>query len=570
MTTTEHLPRLEFGFGRADMSAFEPEMLMFGWGVRTNKARGVHTPLHARAVVVRDPATGIATAFVAIEALLVAQGLWYAVLDSLAASPPRSPSGDALALTADNVVIVATHTHSGPSGYGHHFWESFNAPGFSPPVFAALRDAIIDAITAAASALTPGDLVLAVGLVPLSEGAAFNRSWFAYNQNRDVTPVSRERRDEATDRITTVLRFHRPDGRLAGLLHWFASHGTTIHADNHALHPDHKGLVALALESEGLGVVCAQESCGDVSPNYRWDARRRHTIGRHDDDLASSQHVADAQLREIKRLLTIPGTPLTPTLSVATRFLDLSNAEAAARFTFDGRARATRPAELGISMAQGTAEGPGPLRFIRWLPRSLNALAGLTERARSFITRTPPDFDPKFPFIEVAKGHSGKLFGALPIKLTPPFDPIFAWVGQAIKAGGSHDGSWVPQVVPLNLIKLGELIIAACPFEMTTVSGRRTRAAIQDAFPRDAVSHVVMSPYANAYIGYLTTFEEYQVQHYEAGYTLFGPHSLAALQTGFHDLATRLQSATPRADALPPRVTTEHLEHIRFSTPWLR
>jgi neutral ceramidase len=567
MTTPTH-QRLEFGFGRADMSAFEPEMLMFGWGVRTNKARGVHTPLHARAVVVRDPTTGVATAFVAIEALLVAQGLWYGVLDALAASPPRSPSGDALTFTADNVVIVATHTHSGPSGYGHHFWESFNAPGFSPVVFAAIRDAVVTAISDAARALTPGDLVLAVGRVPLSEGAAFNRSWFAYNRNRDVTPVTRERRDEATDRITTVLRFHHPDGRLAGLMHWFASHGTTIHADNHTLHPDHKGLVALALESEGLGVVCAQESCGDVSPNYRWDDRRRHTVGRFEDDLASSQHVADAQLREIKRLLQIPGTRLSPTLSVATRFIDLATAEASARFTFDGRNRTTCPAQLGISMAQGTAEGPGPLRFIRWLPRGMNALAGLTERARAFVTRSPPDFDPKFPFIEISRGHSGKLLGALPIKLAPPFDPIFAWVGEAIKKGGSHDGSWVPQVVPLNLIKLGELVIAACPFEMTTVSGRRTRAAIQDAFPRDAVSHVVMSPYANAYIGYLTTFEEYQVQHYEAGYTLFGPHSLAALQTAFHDLATRLQAGTPRYDAPPPRLTTTHLERIRFSTPW--
>src|SRR5690606_20646019 len=129
-------------------------------------------------------------------------------------------------------------------------------------------------------------------------------------------------------------------------------------------HPDHKGLAAMALEADGLGVVMAQEACGDVSPNYRWDKRRGHTIGRYDDDLESAAHVADAQVRHTRRLLESAQdeVPLEGPLVLATRFLDVGRAAVDPRFTPDRRARTTRRAQLGLSMAEGTAEGPGPLR----------------------------------------------------------------------------------------------------------------------------------------------------------------------------------------------------------------
>ena len=63
--------------------------------------------------------------------------------------------------------------------------------------------------------------------MPLSEGIAFNRSWFAYNKNVDVTPVTEARRDEAADRALTVLRCYGRDGALAGVVTWLGIHGTT-------------------------------------------------------------------------------------------------------------------------------------------------------------------------------------------------------------------------------------------------------------------------------------------------------------------------------------------------------
>jgi len=551
---------MHFGFGRADISVFEPEMTMMGWGVRTNRARGVGVPLHARALVLWDPAGGERVALVSVETLIVTQGLWFGVLDALAESGPE------LGLDARNTILVATHTHSGPSGFGHHFWTNFNAPGFSQRVYDGLRDGIVAAIREAAGALQPGRLRVARATLPLSEGVAFNRSWFAYNRNADVEPVSRERRDEATDRDMTVLRCDDLTGRTVGVMSWFALHGTSVHADHDRLHPDHKGLAALALEAEGVACVLAQECCGDVTPNYRWDSRRGHTIGRFDDDLESARFVADAQARQVRALLAAEGLPLGDRLQVAASFVDFGGALVDPRWSPTGRPQRTRPARLGVSMALGTAEGPGPLLRAPWVARSLNALAGGADALRARLSRRyERRWDPKFPFLDLARGRDGRLAGLLPMSLVPPLDPTFRWVRDAIRAGGVHAGPWVPQVVPLHVVRLGPLAIAALPFETTTVAGRRLRATLAAALP--GVEHVVISPYASAYVGYLTTFEEYQVQHYEAGYTLFGPFTLGAVRTAFEELAHRVP-ARGLTGPPPPRVPVEPLTRIPFATPW--
>lgn len=55
-----------------------------------------------------------------------------------------------------------------------------------------------------------------------------------------------------------------------------------------------------------------------------------------------------------------------------------------------------------------------------------------------------------------------------------------------------------------------------------------------------ADSQIVIAGLSNSYSHYITTFEEYQEQRYEGGSTLYGPHTLAAYQQIFEDLATKL------------------------------
>ena len=50
-------------------------------------------------------------------------------------------------------------------------------------------------------------------------------------------------------------------------------------------------------------------------------------------------------------------------------------------------------------------------------------------------------------------------------------------------------------------------------------------------------TYIVIAGLTNAYSQYITTFEEYQIQRYEGGSTLFGPHTLSAYIQEFKKLS---------------------------------
>ena len=108
---------------------------------------------------------------------------------------------------------------------------------------------------------------------------------------------------------------------------------------------------------------------------------------------------------------------------------------------------------------------------------------------------------------------------------------------------------WTPDVLPLQLLKIGRLAVVALPSEITTMAGRRLMATVK-AELADEVDHVVLSGLANTYAGYVATREEYAAQHYEGGHTIFGPHTLAGYQQEFTKLARAIRQNT-QVDAGP-------------------
>lgn len=94
----------------------------------------------------------------------------------------------------------------------------------------------------------------------------------------------------------------------------------------------------------------------------------------------------------------------------------------------------------------------------------------------------------------------------------------------------------VPHVLPLQLIKIGQVALAGVPAEFTSTAGRRLKASLR-AVLGNAISYVAVSNYTNAYSGYVTTPQEYDAQHYEGASTLYGPHTLAAYIQEFEKLA---------------------------------
>ena len=138
--------------------------------------------------------------------------------------------------------------------------------------------------------------------------------------------------------------------------------------------------------------------------------------------------------------------------------------------------------------------------------------------------------------------------------------PIMFAVGLAQLRSRPLDGSggWssqpcplVPNVVPLQLLRIGSLALAAVPAEFTATAGRRLKAGLHQAFG-GKLSHVAVSNYSNGYSGYVATEEEYGAQHYEGASTLYGPHTLAAYLQTFDWLALRLQGGNSGVPGASP------------------
>ena len=77
---------------------------------------------------------------------------------------------------------------------------------------------------------------------------------------------------------------------------------------------------------------------------------------------------------------------------------------------------------------------------------------------------------------------------------------------------------------------------------------------------KKGIEEVIISPYANAYSGYITTYEEYQLQCYEGGHTVFGEWTEAAYRTAFNKLAHEMSNGSEKRDLnamVSPRLFSE-------------
>jgi len=102
----------------------------------------------------------------------------------------------------------------------------------------------------------------------------------------------------------------------------------------------------------------------------------------------------------------------------------------------------------------------------------------------------------------------------------------------------------VPNILPIQILKIGSLVITGVPGELTTMAGRRLKKTVLDELKGFGVDDLALATYANDYSQYITTKEEYDMQHYEGASTLFGPYTLEAYQQEFKKLAKALRNPT--------------------------
>ena len=130
---------------------------------------------------------------------------------------------------------------------------------------------------------------------------------------------------------------------------------------------------------------------------------------------------------------------------------------------------------------------------------------------------------------------------------------------------------WTPNIVDVQLLRVGQLVIIVSPGEATTMAGRRWRDAIHESAADLSLTGsvepiVVLGGPANSYTHYIATEEEYGIQRYEGASTLYGPHTLNAhinLTTRYLPYLADDSTKVPDAGPLPPIHTNKSLSFIR-------
>jgi hypothetical protein len=495
---------LRAGVGKADITP-RTGYYLGGWTRADRVAQGQHTRLFSRALVMeRD---GRKVALVQIDLFMVPGGMVRHIGERLASR----------GLSEQNILISASHTHSGPGGYGNFPTLNTAAPSVStatdpfsyyallnpapadPELYRFLTDQISTAIRRADDDL--GRARAGWGSSRIM-GLTQNRSLEAHLADHGIVKEYGEGTvaddpggyEHTIDPEVDVLRVDkRVRRRWLPMGGWsnFADHGTVTKSSFQFYNADHHGSALRVFEkrvrrrarvprSQEIVNVYGNSNEGDMSAG----------LDRHGP--AASDYVGRVEAAAMLRAWRQAGRAMTTTPALDTRWT---------RICFcgqqtDGGQVADQP-QVGMPFLTGSEEERGPL---------------YEETGEHYEGRRAPiDTGPQ--------GH----------KLYPP--------------GASN----VPNVVPLLAVRVGSRLIASVPGEGTKEVGARIRADAERAVAGTGVERVVIAGLANEFILYFTTPEEYDRQHYEGGNTHFGKYSANLLKAELARLAGALVHGQPAA-----------------------
>ncbi len=364
--------QLEVGTASADVTP-DPGGRMYGYGARgAEPSRGVHDPLVARALVAFDGRTKVA---------LVTLDLGY--VDTDVTSRARAAVADAIGL--NDVLITASHTHSGPA---------LAAGGQTTELQYA--DELVQAIT---SAVVEADAnrtraKLAAGWGRLEEG--HNRRRVLPDGTVEMRWANRDRRPtNPVDHTIGVLAFDTLAGAPIATLVNFACHPVVLGPENLELSADYPGsLVAMVDRLVGGQTMFLQGAAGDINPF--WD-KTPPAEGAFEE----SQRMGEALAREVLRVRAdVTGYEDTPWVSLHRDVValgprwDIGDARVQAGVGTDAIARFERERDAEIATLLF-----GPSVAIAMFPGEFFVEHGLQLKQQSMVRHTL--------FVGYANGHAG-------------------------------------------------------------------------------------------------------------------------------------------------------------------
>lgn len=487
------------GAGIYDITGAAAEINMMGYAQPQQLDQGIHSRLWSRAFIIASPDTGKHIVFVSADIGMVFQSIKQGVIKEL-----HDRYGDMY--NDKNIMISATHTHAGPGGYAFETLYNFTARGFYKKNYNVIVDGIVKSIIRAHQNLEPGNIFIEASELT---NTSKNRSVSAYLKNPEK---ERQQYHHDTDKSFTLIKLVNEKQEPIGIINWHAVHSVSMNNTNLLISGDNKGYASYLFEKnmqsdylkdKTFVAAFAQANEGDISPNIFDTSSEGNCDEMTCLDIQHTLTIGDRQYQKAKALFRTAQEPIGEGVDFRHQYLDMENIAVAPEFT-GGKEEHTCQAALGYSFGAGTSDGPG---------------------LEIFFHQGQLETDPLINFLSniiVSPTNA--------MKSCQKPKPVLLAVGLNTPA-------WVPHNMPVQIFKIGDLVIAGVPGEFTTMSGRRLKALLHDTF-QDKIHHVVIAGLTNSYAGYVTTPEEYEQQNYEGGFTVFGPWTLPAYLQGFKQLAS--------------------------------
>ena len=496
-------PTLRAGAGKADIT---PKLgyPLGGWVRADAIAQGQHTRLHSRAMVLQRGDRKVA--LVSVDLFMIPGGMVKHLGEKLAAR----------GFSEQNILVSASHTHSGPAGFGNYpslntvapstqtitdpttFVDFFNAPPADPQLYAFLLTQIARAIERADDNLAPAAAGWGSERIV---GLTRNRSLEAHLNNHGIVHAYGQGRPEedpqgaihTIDPDVNVLRVDHVKGRKRipiGAWSTFANHGTVTKVDFKFYNGDHHASAMRVFEKRvrrAAKVPRKREIVNVFGNSNEGDM----SAGLDNHGPAGSDYVGRIEAASMFRAWRRAKLSRRPALDLRWT-----------RFCFCGQetesGQVADRSQVGLPFLTGSEEGRGPL---------FEVTGQHYEDTRN----------------EAGTGPHGKKY--------------------AIPAGE------VPPRVPILAVRVGKRAIVSVPGEGTKEVGERIRIAALAAAAGSGIERIVVSGLANEFILYFTTPEEYDRQHYEGGNTHFGRSASTLLRDELSKLVTTLARGEP---APPP------------------
>ena len=504
---------LRAGVGKADVTP-RTGFYLGGWTRQDRVAGGQHTRLQSRALVLeRD---GRKVALVQLDLFMVPGGMVKHIGDAL-----RSRG-----FSEQNILISASHTHSGPGGYANFPTLNTAAPSLQtatdPLSFVRLLDPdpadrqlytfltnqIATAIRRADDDLGPAAAGWGSSRI---FGLTRNRSLEAHLANHGVErgygegkesedPGGYEHTIDPAVNVLRVDKLVRRRGRRVrvpvGGWSTFADHGTVTKSSFQFYNGDHHASAMRVFEERvrRIGKVPRNQEVLNVFGNSN---EGDMSGGLDRSGPAASDYVGRIEAQAMVKAWRSARRQLTSTPALDLRWT---------RVCFCGQVVEGREvgsaSQVGVPFLTGSEEERGPLFDV-----------------------TQEHFEGRRAETDV--GPHGR-------KLSAP------------GAGGG-----IPRAVPLMAVRVGRRIIVSLPGEGTKEVGERIRTAVGAAAAGSDIEGVVLSGLANEFVLYFTTPEEYDRQHYEGGNTQFGRMSSVLMKIELAKLAGQLLRGEPAAEPYP-------------------